>query len=166
MGIRKYTVQIIPEDGEVKEINLTGRMIIFWGTLLFLIIVSILYLSVNVGRLIVDKAEYALLKNKIAHLENRELEIEKLNGRMKKFYDFADKLNKSLGLEISLEEFFEAEKEKLSPEVYGVNGIGTIKAEAIRLQSAVNFFIFNSSFLISNPSFNNQQSKIPNPKPV
>ncbi len=137
MGIKKYTVQIIPEDGEVKEIHLTGKMIIFWGTLLFLVIATILCLSVNIGRLIVDKAEYTLLKNKIAHLENRELEIEKLNNKMKKLYDFADKLNKSLGLEISLEEFFETEKERLSPEAYRVEGGGTIETEAIRLQDFI-----------------------------
>ncbi|MBN1695054.1 M23 family metallopeptidase [candidate division WOR-3 bacterium] len=137
MGIKKYTVQIIPEDGEVKEIHLSGKMIILWGSLLFLIIATILYLSVNIGRLIVDKAEYTLLKNKIAHLENRELEIEKLNNKMKKLYDFADKLNKSLGLEISLEEFFEAEKEKLTPEAYGGDEEGTMETEAIRLQDFV-----------------------------
>jgi len=137
MGIKKYTVQIIPEDGEVKEIHLTGKMIILWGSLLFLIIATILYLSVNIGRLIVDKAEYTLLKNKIAHLENRELEIEKLNNKMKKLYDFAYKLNKSLGLEVSLEEFFETEKERLTPEEYRADEEGTMKTEAIRLQDFV-----------------------------
>lgn len=137
MGIKKYTIQIIPEDGEVREINLTGRKIVFWGSFLFLIIVTILYLSVNIGRLAVDKAEYTLLKNKIANLENRELEIEKLNSRMKKFYDFANKLNKSLGLEISLEEFFEAEKEKAPAETYNIQENGTIETEAIRLQNFV-----------------------------
>jgi murein DD-endopeptidase MepM/ murein hydrolase activator NlpD len=137
MGIKKYTVQIIPEDGKVKEIHLTGKMIIIWGSLLFLIIATILYLSVNIGRLIVDKAEYTLLKNKIAHLENRELEIEKLNNKMKKLYDFAYKLNKSLGLEISLEEFFGAEKERLSPEVYRDDEVGTMETEAIRLQDFI-----------------------------
>jgi murein DD-endopeptidase MepM/ murein hydrolase activator NlpD len=137
MRIGKYTIQIVPENGEVKEIHLTGRMIIFWGALLFSVIVTILYLSVNISRLIVDKAEYTLLKNKIAHLENRELEIEKLNSRMKKFYDFAYKLNKSLGLEISLEEFFEAEKERLTPESYALGEGGTMETEAIRLQDFV-----------------------------
>ncbi len=137
MGIKKYTIQIIPEDGEVREINLTGRKIVFWGSFLFLIIVTILYLSVNIGRLAVDKAEYTLLKNKIANLENRELEIEKLNSRMKKFYDFANKLNKSLGLEISLEEFFEAEKEKAPAETYNIQENGTIETEAIRLQNFI-----------------------------
>ena len=137
MGIKKYTLQIIPEGGEVKEIHLTQRMIIFLGSLLFLVIAAILYLSVNIGRLIVDKAEYTLLKNKIAHLENRELEIEKLNNKMKKLYDFADKLNKSLGLEISLEEFFEAEKGRLSPEAYRVDEGESMETEAIRLQDFV-----------------------------
>lgn len=137
MGIKKYTIQIIPEDGEVKEINLTGKMIIFWGSFLFLIIGTILYLSVNIGRLVVDKAEYTLLKNKIAHLENKELEIEKLNNKIRKFFDFANKLNKSLGLEISLEEFFEAEKEKQNTKAYDAEEIGAMKTEAIRLQSFV-----------------------------
>jgi len=48
--MRKYTIQIIPEDGEVKEIDLTGRMILFLGSFLLLIIAAILYLSVNIGR--------------------------------------------------------------------------------------------------------------------
>ena len=135
--IKKYTLQIIPEDGEVKEIHLTGKMILFWGSIIFLIIAAVLCLSMNIGRLIVDKAEYALLKNKIENLENRELEIEKLNNKMKKLYDFANKLNKSLGLEISLEEFFESEKERLSPEAYSLGEGETMETEAIRLQNFV-----------------------------
>ena len=137
MGIKKYTIHIIPEDGEVKEINLTRRMIVFWGSFLFLVIVTILYLSVNIGRLVVDKAEYTLLKNKIAHLENRELEIEKLNNRMRKFFDFANKLNKSLDLEISLEEFFDKEKENLAVKSHEPEGALTMETEAIRLQNFI-----------------------------
>jgi murein DD-endopeptidase MepM/ murein hydrolase activator NlpD len=137
MGIKKYTIQIIPDDGEVKEIDLTARMIVFWGFFLFLVIATILYLSVNIGKLAVDKVEYTLLKSKISRLENRELEIERLNNKMKKFYDFAYKLNKSLGLEISLEEFFEAEKERVSTEVYEVGDDGTMKTEVIHLQNFV-----------------------------
>lgn len=137
MGIKKYTIQIIPEDGEVKEINLTGKMVIFWGSFLFIVVATILYLSVNIGRLAVNKAQYTLLKNRVTNLENRELEIEKINNKMKKFYDFAYKLNKSLGLGISLEEFFEAEKDKLSKEVYDVRENGSMKTEAIRLQNFV-----------------------------
>lgn len=137
MGIKKYTIQIIPEDGEVREIDLTRRKIVLLGSILFLIIVTILYLSVNIGRLAVDKAEYTLLKKKITNLENRELEIEKLNSRMRKFYDFANKLNKSLGLEISLEDFFEAEKEKVPAETYNIQENGTMETEALRLQNFI-----------------------------
>jgi murein DD-endopeptidase MepM/ murein hydrolase activator NlpD len=137
MGLRNYTIQIIPEDGEVREINLSRRMIIFWGTFLFLVIATILYLSLNIGRLTVDKVEYTLLKNKVAYLENRELEIEKLNNRFKKFYDFAYKLNKSLGLEISLEDFFEEEKEKLDAKTYDFEGALTMETEARRLQNFI-----------------------------
>jgi murein DD-endopeptidase MepM/ murein hydrolase activator NlpD len=133
----KYTIQFIPENGEVKEIHLSGKMIVIWGAVLFLVIGSILFLSVNTGRFMVDKAEYALLKNRIKHLENREIEIEKLNSKMKKFYDFADKFNKSLGLEISIEDFFEAEEELPSPEVHNLEEAGTMKEEALRLQSFV-----------------------------
>ncbi len=135
--MRKYTIQIIPEDGEVKEIDLTGRMILFLGSFLLLIIAAILYLSVNIGRLAVDKAEYTLLKNKIANLENRELEIEKLNSRFKKLYDFAYKLNKSLGLDISLEEFFDKEKEKLATKTYKFNEDVPMETEAVRLQDFI-----------------------------
>ncbi len=137
MGFKKYTIQIIPENGEVKEIHLTKRMIIVLGIAIFLIIGTILYFSVNIGKLVVDKAEYNLLKNKVAHLENRGLEIEKLNNRMKKFYDVADKLNKVLGLKISLEEFYKAEEEKLSTEPYGISEVGTMKEEAERLQDFI-----------------------------
>jgi len=134
MGIRKYIIQIIPENGEVREIHLTGRMIIVLGIAIFLIFGTILYFSVSIGKLVVDKVEYNLLKNKVAHLENRGLEIEKLNNRMKKFYDVADKLDKALGLEISLEEFYKAEEEKISTEPYETVELGTMKAEAQRLQ--------------------------------
>jgi murein DD-endopeptidase MepM/ murein hydrolase activator NlpD len=135
--MRKFTIQFIPEDGEVKEIRLSGRMVIFWGTVLFLVIGIILYLCVNAGRLMVDKVEFALLKSRVEYLENREIKIEKLNGKMKKLYDFADKFNKSLGLEISMEEFFEAGEEMSSTEVSDVEEVGTIKEEARRLQNFV-----------------------------
>ena len=137
MGIRNYTIQIIPEDGEVKEINLTGKKIVFLSFFLFLVIATILYLSVNIGKLAVDKVEYTLLKNRIEYLENRELEIEKLNNRFKKFYDFAYKLNKSLGLEISLEDFFDKEKEKLTAKSYEPEGALTMETEAARLQNFI-----------------------------
>jgi murein DD-endopeptidase MepM/ murein hydrolase activator NlpD len=133
----KYTIQFIPENGEVKEIHLSGKMIIIWGSVLFFVIGSILFLSVNTGRFMVDKVEYALLKNRIEHLENREIEIEKLNSKMRKLYDFADKFNKSLGLEISIEEFFEAEEEMPSPKISDIEEIGTMKEEARRLQNFV-----------------------------
>lgn len=135
--MRKFTIQFIPENGEVKEIRLSGRMVIFWGTVLFLIIGIILYLCVNSGRLMVDKTEFALLRNRVEYLENREIEIEKLNSKMKKLYDFADKFNKSLGLEISVEEFFKSEEEIPSPEVSNVEEVSTIKEEALRLQNFV-----------------------------
>jgi len=137
MRIRKYTVQFIPEDGEVREIHLSGRMIIFWSILLFLVLGTVLYLSVNTGKLIVNRAEYTLLRNKIAHLENREIEIEKLNSKVKKLYDFADKFNKSLGLEISIEDFFEVKEEVSSPKIHDIEEVGTIKDEARRLQNFV-----------------------------
>ena len=135
--MKKFTIQFIPEDGEVKEIHLSARMVIFWGTVLFLVIGVILYLCVNAGRLMVDKAEFALLRNRVEYLENREIEIEKLNSKMKKLYDFADKFNKSLGLEISIEEFFEAEEEMASLEVSDVEEVGTMKEEARRLQNFI-----------------------------
>ncbi len=135
--VRKCTIQFIPEDGEVKEIHLSGGMIIFWGIVLFSMIGTILFLSVNTGKLMVNKAEYAMLKNRVEHLENREIEIEKLNSKMKKLYDFADKFNKSLGLEISVEKFFEEGEKIPSSESKEVEKIGTIKDEARRLQNFV-----------------------------
>lgn len=138
MGVGKYTIQFIPEDGNVKEIHLSRRMVVSLGIVSFLIIGTILYFSINIGKLAVDKIEYTLLKNRVANLENRGLEMEKLNNRMKKFYDVADKLNKALGLEISLEEFYKAEEEKLtSKEFYKTDEIGSLKAEAERLQDFV-----------------------------
>ena len=137
IGIRNYTIQIIPEDGEVKEINLKGRMIVFLGVFFFLVFATFIYLSVNISRLAVDKMEYTLLKNRITHLENRELEIEKLNNRFKKFYDFAYKLNKSLGLEISVEEFFDKENEKLIANNHEFEGALTMETEAVRLQNFI-----------------------------
>ena len=135
--MRKFTIQFIPENGEVKEIYLSGRIIILWGVILFLILGTVVYLSVNSGRLMVDKAQFVFLRNRVEYLENREIEIEKLNSKMKKLYDFADKFNKSLGLEISIEEFFKAEEGIPSPEVSDLEEIGTIKEEALRLQSFV-----------------------------
>jgi len=135
--MRKYTIQFIPEDGEVKEIHLSVSMIVFWGVVLLLMIGTILFLSVNTGKLMVNKAEYAMLKNRVAHLENREIEIEKLNSKMKKLYDFADKFNESLGLEISVEKFFEEGEKIPSSEAHEVEEIGTIKDEARRLQNFV-----------------------------
>ncbi len=138
MGMRKYTIQFIPENGDVKEIHLSGKVIVVLGIVSFLIIATILYFSINIGRLAVNKMEYSLLKNRVANLENRGLEIEKLNNRIKKFYDIADKLNKALGLEISLEEFYKAEEEKFtSIESYKTDEIGSLKDEAERLQDFV-----------------------------
>jgi murein DD-endopeptidase MepM/ murein hydrolase activator NlpD len=137
MIIKNYTIQIIPENGEVKEIHLSGKMLVFWSVLIFLLIGTIVYFSVGAGELIVSKAEYNLLKKKVAYLENRGLEIAKLNSKIKKLYYIADKLNKALGLEISLDEFYEVEKVKQSPEHNDLEGIETLEEEALILQGFV-----------------------------
>jgi murein DD-endopeptidase MepM/ murein hydrolase activator NlpD len=137
MIIKNYTIQIIPENGEVREIHLSRKMVIFWGVFIFLIIGTIVYFSVGVGGLIVNKAEYNLLKKKVAYLENRGLEIAKLNSKVKKLYDIADKLNKALGLEISLDEFYEAEKVEQLPEHNDLKGVETLEEEALLLQDFI-----------------------------
>jgi murein DD-endopeptidase MepM/ murein hydrolase activator NlpD len=137
MIIKNYTIQIIPENGEVKEIHLSRKMVIFWSILIFLIIGTIVYFSVGVGELIVNKAEYNLLKKKVAYLDNRGLEIAKLNSKIKKLYDIADKLNKALGLEISLEEFYEAEEVKQPLDRSDLKGVETLEEEALMLQDFI-----------------------------
>ncbi len=137
MIIKNYTIQIIPENGEVKEIHLSGKMVVFWGVLIFLIIGTIVYFSVGVGELIVNKAEYNLLKKKVAYLDNRGLEIAKLNSKIKKLYDVADKLNKALGLEISLDEFYKTEEVKKSPEYNDLSGVEALEEEALLLQDFI-----------------------------
>lgn len=137
MGIKKYTIQIIPEDGEVKEIHLTKKIIVRLSVVVFLIIGAILYFSVNISKMVVNKAEYNLLKNRVVNLESRALEIENLNSSVKKFYDIAGKLNEALGLEISLEEFYKAEEEKPSVEPYEMGEDMSLKAEAEWLQDFV-----------------------------
>ncbi|MEO0292694.1 MAG: peptidoglycan DD-metalloendopeptidase family protein [candidate division WOR-3 bacterium] len=108
MGIiKKYTIQIVPEEGEIKEINLSPKMVVFWLILICFIFLGTTCFLVIFSKLAMDKAEYNLLKKKIAYLENREIEIKKLNNRMRKLYDMADKLNRALGLELSLEEFYD-----------------------------------------------------------
>ena len=138
MGIKKYTIQIIPEDGEVKEIHLTKKIIVALSFMLFLVIGAILYFSVNISKMVVNKAEYNLLKNRVINLESKALEIESLNSSMKKFHDIAGKLNEALGLEISLEEFYKEEEEKPSAEQYLEIGENkTLIAEAEWLQDFV-----------------------------
>jgi murein DD-endopeptidase MepM/ murein hydrolase activator NlpD len=130
MGIKKYTIQIIPEDGEVKEIHLNKKMVLCIGCIVFLIVGALLYFSINISKMVVNKAEYNLLKSRVANLESRALEIENLNNRIKKFYDIAGKLNEALGLEISLEEFYKEKEEK--PTIGSVEMVGemTLKTEA------------------------------------
>ena len=137
MGIKKYTIQIIPEDGEVKEIHLTKKIIVSLCGISILIISTILYFSINISKMVVNKAEYNLLKNRVINLESRALEIENLNSSMKRFYNVASKLNEALGLEISLEEFYKAEEEKPSFESYAISEEKTLKAEAEWLQDFV-----------------------------
>jgi murein DD-endopeptidase MepM/ murein hydrolase activator NlpD len=138
MGIKKYTIQIIPEDGEVKEIHLNKKIIVTLSFMLLLIIGAILYFSVNISKMVVNKAEYNLLKNRVIKLESRALEIESLNSNMKKFYDVARKLDEALGLEISLDEFYKAEEEKPSVEPYEeMSESTTLIAEAEWLQDFV-----------------------------
>jgi murein DD-endopeptidase MepM/ murein hydrolase activator NlpD len=137
MIIKNYTIQIIPENGEVREIHLSRKMVVFWGVLIFLIIGTIVYFSVGIGELIVNKAEYNLLKKKVAYLDNRGLEIAKLNSKIKRLYDIADKLNKALGLEISLDKFYEAEEVKQLPESNNLKGFGTLEEEALMLQDFI-----------------------------
>lgn len=138
MGLENYTIQIIPEDGEVKEIHLSKGVVLCLGVLFFVIISTILYFSVNVGKIMVNKAEYNLLKSKVVNLENRELEIRRLNSKIEKLYDIANKLNGALGLEISLEEFYDSEKENFSPANSETSDeLEGMKAEAMKLQAFV-----------------------------
>ena len=137
MGIKKYTIQIIPEDGEVKEIHLTKKILVSLCGFGILIIGTILYFSINISKMVVNKAEYNILKSRVVNLESRALEIENLNSSMKKFYNVARKLNEALGLEISLEEFYKAEEEKPSLESYEIGDESTLKAEAEWLQDFV-----------------------------
>ena len=138
MGIKKYTIQIIPEDGEVKEIHLTKKIIVTLSFMMLLIIGAILYFSVNISKMVINKAEYNLLKNRVSNLESKALEIESLNSSMKKFYDVARKLNEALGLEISLEEFYKEEKEKASVQPYEeISEDRTLIAEAEWLQDFI-----------------------------
>jgi murein DD-endopeptidase MepM/ murein hydrolase activator NlpD len=137
MIFKNYTIQIIPEDGEVKEMHLSRKMMVFWSVIVLLVIGTIVYFSVGVGQLIVNKAEYNLLKRKVAYLDNRGLEIVKLNSKIKRLYDIADKLNKALGLEISLDDFFEAEEVKQSSEPKDLKGFETLEEEALILQDFV-----------------------------
>lgn len=137
MRFKKYTIQIIPEEGEVKEIHLSRKTIVILAGVVFLVIGSVVYFSLNIGRLAVNKAEYNLLKSRVASLESKGLEIEKLNNRIEKFYNIARKLNEALGLEISLEDFYRIEKEKPSIEVQQIEGNLTLKDEAEWLQDFV-----------------------------
>ncbi len=112
--MRRYTIQIIPQDGKVREIRTTQRALTLLIILIAVIIGALIYLSVNIGKIYVKNIEYNLLKHRVVRLENRDREIEQLNQEIRKFYVLSDKLNKALGLGITPTNFSREENDKPS----------------------------------------------------
>lgn len=98
--MKKYTIQIIPSDGNVKEFVISFRLVILLLVLFVTIIAAAIYFVLDFGNIYVRSVNYNIMKKRVKQLENREKEIEYLNQEIKRFYDLSRRLNHALGLNI------------------------------------------------------------------
>lgn len=136
-GPKKFTVHIIPEDGEVREYTLTYRLVIFFAVLIFIVISAILYFSFNIGRVYIRNVDYRLMEKRVEELEDREREITRLNIKIRKLEELSSRLNRALGLGITPEEVHGSSEEVAggndSSPVYSAN----LEEQALQLREYI-----------------------------
>lgn len=111
--VRKYTIQIIPSNGEIKQFNIPHSTLVLVIILLVVILGAFIYYNVNIGKVYMKNIQYTLMERKVGQLEREQRKIEYLSQEIRKFYVLSDKLNKALELEISPEEVNKVENNNL-----------------------------------------------------
>jgi len=131
--VSKLTIQIIPPDGNIKQFTINKRILVLLSTLLGLIIFALIYYGVNIGRVYIKDTQFTMMKRKIEQLENQQRQIEYISQEIRKFYLLSYKLNQSLELNITPEEAYKSELNKLLKKDDETQNEITMEEEAKRL---------------------------------
>ncbi|MCK4421980.1 M23 family metallopeptidase [candidate division WOR-3 bacterium] len=98
--MKRYTIQIIPSEGDVKQITIKHRTLVLIGILGGVIIGAFIYFGVNFTKMYVRNVQYNLMKREVSRLKKKEMEIKYLSREIRKFYALSNKLNEALGMNI------------------------------------------------------------------
>ncbi len=135
--MKQYTIQIIPSEGEIKQLNINLRTLLLFTILVAVIIGALIYFGVNIGKVYLKNIQYTLMKREVEQLEKRQKEIEYLSQEIRKFYMLSGKLNEALELDISPNEVSEEENNNLHSRRIENSNEGTMEEEARQLREFV-----------------------------
>lgn len=131
--MRKYTIQIIPSEGTIKQFTINNRIMVLFIILFVVIIGALIYFGVNIGKVYIKDIQFTLMKRKVEQLEKKQRQIEYISQEIRKFYVLSYKLNKALELDISPEEVYKEEDRNLLKKENENQNEETMEEEARRL---------------------------------
>jgi murein DD-endopeptidase MepM/ murein hydrolase activator NlpD len=131
--VSKLTIQLIPQEGKMKQFTVNKRTLILISILLGVIIVALIYFGVNIGKVYIKDTQFTMMKRKIEQLENKQRQIEYISREIRKFYLLSYKLNQSLELNITPEEAYNNEMNDLLRNDDETQSEVTMEEEAKRL---------------------------------